>query len=349
MDETKYYDGTKLLSLKDANGNTPEIYICTTNRSAGKTTYWNRYFVNRFIKYGEKFMLVYRQVTQLDGDVSGKFFKDIGPLFFPEYNMTHKRQKEGYVDLYLNDIHCGYAVALRKAVKYKECSHFFSDTTRILFDEFMPDDNTYLPDEVNKLRSIHQTVARGKSKMSRYVPVFMVANPITLLNPYYIAWGISERLRSDTKFLRGRGWVLEQGFNEDAAKAQLDSVFNQAFDEDDRYSLYSSQGKYLNDSTSFIEKIVGQKSSYIATIKYQNKSYAIREYPNLGILYCDDHPDNSRPIRISLTTDDHDVNYVMLRRNDIYITHFRYYFDHGCFRFKNLKCKEVVFKMLSYS
>ena len=35
----KYYDGTKLLSLQDINGNKPEIYMCTSNRSAGKTTF----------------------------------------------------------------------------------------------------------------------------------------------------------------------------------------------------------------------------------------------------------------------------------------------------------------------
>ena len=37
-----YYDGTKLLSLPDANGNKPEIVVCVSNRSAGKTTFFNR-------------------------------------------------------------------------------------------------------------------------------------------------------------------------------------------------------------------------------------------------------------------------------------------------------------------
>ena len=37
-----YYDGAKLLSMKDINGQQPEIYICTTNRTGGKTTYFNR-------------------------------------------------------------------------------------------------------------------------------------------------------------------------------------------------------------------------------------------------------------------------------------------------------------------
>ena len=51
----KYYDGTKLLSMKDINGNTPEIYMCTTNRTGGKTTYFGRLCVNRFLKHKEKF------------------------------------------------------------------------------------------------------------------------------------------------------------------------------------------------------------------------------------------------------------------------------------------------------
>ena len=55
-----YYDGTKLLSMKDLNGETPEIYLCTANRSAGKTTYFSRLLFNKFIEDHEKFALVYR-------------------------------------------------------------------------------------------------------------------------------------------------------------------------------------------------------------------------------------------------------------------------------------------------
>ena len=57
-----YYDGTKLLSLKDLNGNDPEIFIVTTNRTGGKTTYFNRWAVNRFLKGKGKFGLIYRYV-----------------------------------------------------------------------------------------------------------------------------------------------------------------------------------------------------------------------------------------------------------------------------------------------
>ena len=76
----EYYDGTKLLSLSDINGDKPELYLCTTNRTGGKTTYFGRYCVNRFIKKGEKFGLIYRYNYELD-DCADKFFKDLSNLF----------------------------------------------------------------------------------------------------------------------------------------------------------------------------------------------------------------------------------------------------------------------------
>ena len=78
--KNEYYDGTKLLSLKDINGNKPEIYLCTTNRTGRKTTYFGRLVVNRFIKSGKKFGLIYRYNYELD-DVATSFSK-IYPHYF---------------------------------------------------------------------------------------------------------------------------------------------------------------------------------------------------------------------------------------------------------------------------
>ena len=77
-------------------------------------------------------------------------------------------------------------------------------------------------------------------------------------------------------------------------------------------------------------------------------NYGIREYINDGIIYCDDRPDMTHPNKISVTTDDHEVNYVMLKRHDIFLSSLRYLFERGSFRFKNLRCKEAVLKALSY-
>lgn len=341
-----YYDGTKLLSMKDINGKTPEIFMCTSNRTGGKTTYFGRLAVNKFLKYQKKFGLTYRFNYELD-DICDKFYKDIGSLFFNGYEMTTKRKASGlFHELYLNDVSCGYAFALNGADQIKKYSHLFSDVDILLFDEFQSETNHYCPDEVKKFISLHTSVARGQGKQVRYVPVYMMSNPVSIINPYYVAMGISNRLKDDTKFLRGDGFVLEQGFNESASVAQKESGFNRAFAGND-YVAYSSEAVYLNDSKAFIDRPVGN-SRYICTLRYHGVDYGVKEYSELGIIYCDDKADRTFRTRITVTTEDHNINYVMLKRNDFFLSNLRVLFERGCFRFKDLRCKEAVLTALSY-
>ena len=341
-----YYDGTKLLSMKDINGKTPEVYICTTNRTGGKTTYFNRLAVNRFKNKGSKFALLYRFNYELD-DVVDKFFKDIHGLFFPDDEMTSKCKARGkYRELFFNDKSCGYAFALNDADQIKKYSHLFSDVDLILFDEFQSETNHYCPDETTKLFSIHTSLARGQGEQYRYVPVVMISNPVSLINPYYTELGISDRLNSDTKFLKGDGFVMEQGYVESASESQKQSGFFRAFRKNS-YADYSAECVYLNDNQAFIEKPEGV-GRYMATLKYGGGTFGIREYLEKGIIYCDDKADSTFPVKISVTTDDHEINYVMLKRNDLFLGTLRYYFEQGCFRFKDLKCKQAVLKALSY-
>lgn len=346
MPKSNYYDGTKLLSLKDINGKTPEVFMCTSNRSAGKTTYFNRLVVNRFIKRGEKFALLYRFNYELDG-CDEKFFKDIKELFFPEYDMTSAKKMKGiYQELYLNEEPCGYAISINSADQLKRNSHLFSDIDNIIFDEFQSEQNHYCDKEVEKFISIHNSIARGRSKQSRYVPVYMISNPVTILNPYYVAMDISTRLQKDTHFLRGDGFVLEQGYNETAAKALKSSAFNRAFGSSD-YIAYSAEGVYLQDDLSFVDTPSG-RGKYVATIRYAGVDYGVREYPEQGIVYCDKSVDYQFPLKITVDTADHKLNYVMVSSNFILIQKLRYYFEHGCMRFKDLQAKEAILKALSF-
>lgn len=342
----KYYDGTKLLSMLDLNGNKPEIYLCTTNRTGGKTTYFGRLCVNRFFDKKEKFCLVYRYNYELD-DCAEKFYKDISGLFFKGTHMTSKRRAAGiFHELFIDDVSCGYAVSLNSADQLKKYSHLFSDVKRMMFDEFQSETNHYCADEIRKFVSVHTSIARGQGEQIRYVPVYMCANPVSIINPYYVEMGISNRLKDDTKFLRGDGFVLEQGFVESASIAQKESGFNRAFAKND-YVAYSSECVYLNDNKAFVEKPVGV-GRYLATLRYKGTDYAIREYAESGVIYCDDRPDTSFGMKLTVTTADHEINYVMLKRNSFFLTNMRYFFEQGCFRFKDLRCKEAVLKALSY-
>lgn len=343
---SKYYDGTKLLSMMDINGQKPEIYICTSNRSAGKTTYFTRLAVNRFKKNKSKFAFLYRFNYELK-DCADKIFKDVNQLFFQDDVLRNERRSDGeYHELLLNDIPCGYAISINAAENIKKLSHFLSDVELMIFDEFQSEVNKYCPDEITKFQSIHTSIARGRNKQVRYVPVIMISNPITLLNPYYIALGISDRLRSETHFLRGDGFVLEQGFNAAASKAQQESAFNRAFGTS-KYVQYASQGVYLNDQLAFIETMTG-RNRYLATLRYDSIDYGVREYPDSGIVYVDKNPDLSHRLKIAITKEDHSINYVHMKNNEFFLSNLRFFFDHGCFRFKDLQCKEALLKAIAY-
>ena len=78
------------------------------------------------------------------------------------------------------------------------------------------------------------------------------------------------------------------------------------------------------------------------------KEYGLREFADSGVIYCEDRPGTSYKFNLTVTTDDHRVNYVMLKSYAMFLDNMRYYFDRGAFRFKNLMCKEVILKALSY-
>ena len=40
-------------------------------------------------------------------------------------------------------------------------------------------------DEIRKFLSIHTSIARGKGEQVRHVPVYMLGNQVSIINPYY--------------------------------------------------------------------------------------------------------------------------------------------------------------------
>lgn len=352
-DDVKFYDGTKLLSMKDLDGRQPEIYMVTSNRNAGKTTYFNRYVFNRYMKNKEKFIILVRFSYEMNS-IEDRFFKDIRGLFFPTLSMTSEPLVKGkFRELYVFPNgqpelkeSCGYCIALNDANILKNYSHLFSDAVRCIMDEFQSETNHYCTDEIIKFRSVHTSLARGHGKQVKYLPVFMMSNSVSIINPYFTAMGISSRLNNQTKFLKGHGYILEVGYNESASKANTESAFNAAF-VDQSYLAYSAQNVYLNDNNTFIEKMTG-RSTYLCTLKYKGIEFAVRSFDEQGIVYCDKNADVTFPIRLCVTTEDHEINYVMLKNNDILLIRLRYFFNKGCFRFKDLECKDCILSALSY-
>lgn len=343
---SEFYDGTKLLSMKDLTGATPEIFMSVGNRSIGKTTWFNRYAVKKFKEKHRKFCLVFRWNYELT-ECADKFFKDIQRLFFKDDEMTERRRANGiYVELFLNEQSCGYCVALNHADSLKKFSHLLSDVDIMIFDEFQSENNHYCPNEINKLMSIHTSIARGAGEQVRYVPLVMLSNKVSLINPYFLSLGISDRLKDDTKFLRGDGFILEQSFNQAVAEEQISSGFNRAFKNED-YVKYAAMNVYLNDNTAFIDKPSGG-SRYVATLKNNDRLYSIRYYYEEGLYFMDKSVDEDYKTKLTFDANSHDAQYIMMGTSTSYVSMLKTTFERGLFRFKNQECKSAFFEMLKY-
>lgn len=344
---SQFYDGTKLLTLKDIDGMKPELYMCVGNRTAGKTYYFKRLLLRKFIKYNEKFCILVRFSYELDG-IAENFFKDLQQIDFKGSIMSGKKVAKGlFVELFIDGKHCGYAISINSADTIKKYSSRFVDVDNMFFDEFMSETNKYCPNELEKFQSIHISVARGDGKSVRYVPVFLASNTVSQINPYFVSFEIHKRLTPQTKFLRGYGWVLEQCYVESAAKAISDSGFGKAFSQSN-YIDFATNNSYLNDNTAFIEKIEGA-GRIIGNLTADGVTIGVWEYEQLGLLYLAHKHDPSYPLNITYQTKDHKPNMIMMRRSTALSKYLRTMYEQGLVRFEDLICKNMGIDFIGYS
>lgn len=91
----------------------------------------------------------------------------------------------------------GYFVALSVAQNYKSVQ--FPDVKTIIFDEFVAEKGVqYLPSESSKLVNFYNTVDRSKDKTR----VIMLANSVSINNPYFIQYKVDPRKVDKNGFIR---------------------------------------------------------------------------------------------------------------------------------------------------
>lgn len=176
-----YYNGSSII-----NNGCP-ISFSIGNRSTGKSFFWKRYCIKKFIQKGERFIYIRRNQVDIE-KTNDTFFDDIS-YKFPGYVMTKKNNTYFLQKDDEDPAICGYYYALTEVSKLK--SMVLDKVTTIFFDEFLPDDNKYLNKldptyEPKLIFSIYLTVARGYKKPIREDVKFIAsANNISLFNPYF--------------------------------------------------------------------------------------------------------------------------------------------------------------------
>jgi hypothetical protein len=340
-----YYNPEKILRMRDLDGLKPAIYLINTNRSAGKTFSFLKKSLEDFKKDGSQVALLYRHSYELNS--SGSIYSDVIRLN-PELgsNMSANSHAKGlFYELILDDKPFGFALSLNNPDALKKYSPLFAKVKNMIFDEYQTETGKYLSKEIDKFQSLYLTVARGGGKQSRHINCYLLGNNVTLMNPYYIQFGIHKRLKSATKFMRGNGWVAEFGFNESASQEIRANSFFQAF-KDESYMAYSTENVYLSDSSIFVGKIKG-RSKYLFTIIHDGTQYGVRECFDSGIMYISKQPDNSCKTKVTFKASDHNQNTMMLSHYSYLWKNIKEAYAKGWLRFDDIQTKSDIFDILA--
>lgn len=343
---SQFYDPNKLLCLKDLDGKKPEIFMCEGNRTAGKTFAFKWVCIRDWLRHGKKFMVLYRYSYELDG-AADAFFKDIEQIKLPGHVMTSDWCiRNVALNLYLDKKHCGYAMCMSNPDVVKKKSATFVDVDKIFMDEYQSESGKYLPNELDRFQSIHTSVARGGGKHTRYVPVYMASNGVTIFNPYSVAFGFSSRLKADTKFIRGHGVVMERTFNQNAAAAIKESAFARAF-AGTNYQEYATGDTYMLDDNNFINKWNGRKYA-VATLKYHGEYYGIWTIKEKGIHIVSHKYDPGIKLVITGTLQDHSENTYFAHSGPI-LKNLVNMYNRGLMFFEDGACKNAFIDLIGYN
>lgn len=351
-----YYRINRLLSKKDINGKTPEIFIVSGTRTAGKTFAVKEFLLSDFLKTGNQFLLQFRKNFDLDACETA-FMEDIKNVF-SGYTMTsHSERRGAYKVLTLSgpgiadETECGFATYLNAYETIKRASSRFEKVGNRFMDEFQSENGDYIDREISKYMSIHYSIARGYGKQYRYVREFLVSNTFSKYNPYFIALGVSDRIEPGAKFIRGDGWVLEITNNENAQAGMLNSGFAKAFS-NSSYIKSAAENQFILDNDAFINIENTRDMMYYATIVfYSDEADApdkIAVYVGYNRVYCSGKVNNDFKRVITFNPRTHDESTILSQGNNYLLNFFRDSFDRGYMFFESGRIKKIVLDIMKY-
>lgn len=326
------------------------------NRGGGKSYGGKKRGIDNFIKKGEQFGYIRRYKEDLKKPME-QFFTDIaweypdyefkidGDKFLIRLKPTDEKEKWTEKDI------AGYGFVLSTANNKKSIS--YPNITTLIFDEFLLEKGNqhYLPNEPEKLLNLYETVARPGTQHPRVV-VFLLANAISITNPYFLYFGLRMPQRAD----KNGKWI----WRHPKKPILVEDVKNQAFIDKKKntefgqlvngtnYADYSIENKFLLDDDTFIEK-KSQNAKYYCTFVYKSKTFGLWVDFTENKMWVSEDVDPSFPYIYAFTIKDHKPN-MMLFKSRSKGTRFGMFieaFKMGRVCFETMDIKNMCFEVLN--
>ena len=330
------------------------INIIVGNRGGGKSYGAKQWCIDNFIKKGEQFGYVRRYKDDLKKPME-QFFKDI-EWEYPDYEF--KIDGEKFMIRMKSDIKqkwsekdiAGYGFSLSTANNKKSIA--YPNITTLVFDEFLLEQGNqrYLPNEPEKLLNLYETIARPGTNHPRVV-VFMLANAISITNPYFLYWNLQMPVKQDKngKYIwkhPTRPILVEDVRNEKFIDKKRNTEFG-ALVEGTNYAEYSIENKFLLDDNSFIEK-KGHKARYFFTFIYNGNKYGVWMDLNEGKMWVSEDIDPAYLITYTLTLKDHQPNTMLLKNKRRCSSFYKFIecYKQGNVYFENMNVKNICYEVI---
>ena len=312
---------------------------------------------SNFIKTGEQFAYVRRYKDDLKKPLE-QFFKDIAQEF-PDYQckvegekvyirLRSENAKEKWTD---KDI-AGYGFSLSTANNKKSMS--YPDITMMIFDEFLLEEGNqrYLPNEVEKLLNLYETIARPGSGHKR-VTLWLLGNAISVTNPYFLYFDLKMPTSKD----KNGKWIWKhpskpilvedvrnEGFIDVKKKTEFGMLVNGT-----AYADFSIENKFLLDDDTFIEK-KSQKAKHAFNFHYRGNEFGVWFDFSEGKMWVSTSTDPSG-LNYSFTMKDHKPNTMLFKtKNKSYwLKNFFEAFKLGTLYFENMNIKNMCYEILKLS
>lgn len=326
-----WYDKSALLSHNKI------MNMVLSNRGGGKTFHCTRWSIDDFKKTGAQTVWVRRYQTEVDEMLTnGKFFDAVR-----EYYPDDELKIEGNLGLVNGEVAI-YFIALSTSRQLK--SNNYPSVNKIIFDEFIIDKGkvTYLKNEVEVFLDLYETVARMRDN----VRAVLLANSITVVNPYFLFWNIKVD-RSKRFTVKGQVCVelfTDADFIAKKKKTRFGQLVNGT-----RYGDYAIDNKFLLDNDTFIEPKTA-KAEFMLGLKYDGVMYGYWIDYSVGLIFVNRQYDPSSYCLYSLTKDDHDANLLLIKslNDSSRVKRIVYAFRNGLLRFEDATVKAQFYEYIGF-
>lgn len=347
----RFYDWNATFSRQ--TGHTGEICAVVGARGIGKTFGLRLALTKRALKGNGVFAEICRTREEAKAVSTGYFDKLQDAGFFDGWKFKVESLR-GYAARELEDGEYGewlpvcYFVSLTTFQREKKRT--YTNVRAVIFDEFIIDVadryHRYLPYETQIFTGVLNSIFREQPNDGIQRRVYLLANAVDLVNPYFAMWGIDKPPAFGYHYYRNRTVMLHYVEPWEVESRVLNTLVGRMLQGDaDATADYAN--RFETRDTGDIAKR-GPSARYAFSVVYGNWDYSVWVDMSSGYYFIESAIPKDAKNVWSLTRKDMTVNRLMADKTNGHLKMLLQGFYLGLLRFDKQSTRDTFFTVLQY-